>query len=221
MTDERIAQNVGRLAKLYTGAVADVMDDLGFRTQALPREMRPLEQDQVLAGVAFTVRGRPLWGVSDSDPRYRQIDMLEAMTNHSVVVLDPGGEETAAHWGELMSATASAMGCRGAVINGGLRDTRLIRDMDFPVFGRFFSPLTAVYRWELTDFQTVLQLGQVEVAPGDYIIADDDGVLCIPARIITEVLDTAEDVVGKERMVLSGLRDGKSIRDLFEEYKVF
>lgn len=216
-----IENQVGRLSQLYTGAVADVMDEMGYRTQSLPQEIRPLEGGQTLAGVAFTVRGRALWSEPDKDPRYRQIAMLEAVTPNSVIVLDPGEEATAAHWGELMSATAQAAGSLGAIINGGLRDTRQIRDLNYPVFGRFFSPLTAVWRWELTDFQEPLNMNGVTITPGDFILADDDGSLCIPQLILAEVLARSEDVVSKERLVHEGLLGGSRIRDLFETHGVF
>lgn len=216
-----VNDQVTRLGRLYTGAVADVMDEMGYRTQCLPQEIRPLESGRTLAGVAFTVRGRALWSEPDDDPRYRQIEMLEAVTPNSVVVLDPGGEATAAHWGELMSATAQAAGSVGAVINGGLRDTRQIRDLGYPVFGTFFSPLTAVWRWELTDFQKPLILNGVSIKPGDLILADDDGILCIPQAIFPEVLARSEEVVSKERIVHDGLLEGSGIRDLFETYGVF
>lgn len=220
MTHE-LSDQVSRLSRLYTGAVADVMDELGLRNQCLPQEIRPLDMGRTLAGVAFTVRGRALWSEPDSDPRYRQIEMLEAVTPHSVVVLDAGDEATAAHWGELMSATAQAAGSRGAVINGGLRDTLQIRELDYPVFGKFFSPLTAVYRWELTDYQKPMVLNGVEIQPNDMILADDDGILCIPRAVFPEVLAKSEEVVGKEKLVHNGLLDGGAIRDLFETHGVF
>lgn len=218
---EETHDQVSRLSRLYTGAVADVLDGMGYRTQCLPKEIRPLESGRTLAGVAFTVRGRALWSEPENDPRYRQIEMLEAVTPSSVIVLDPGEETTAAHWGELMSATAQAAGSMGAVINGGLRDTRQIRDLDFPVFGKFFSPLTAVWRWELTDFQKPLVLNGVVITPGDLILADDDGILCIPQSIVPEVLARSEEVVSKEKLVHDGLLDGSRIRDLFETHGVF
>lgn len=222
MTDTaQVHDQVERLERLYTGAVADVMDEMGYRHQSLPQDIRPLEAGRSLAGVAFTVRGRAQWSEPESDPRYLQIEMLEAVTPDSVIVLDAGDDTVAAHWGELMSATALAAGSRGAVINGGLRDTRQIRQLDYPVFGRFFSPLTAVWRWELTDYQKPMILNGVTINPGDMILADDDGILCIPRAIFTEVLERSEEVVSKEKLVNKGLFEGATIRDLFETHGVF
>jgi len=221
MTQPVTRGEIDRLAALYTGAVADVMDGLGYRNQALPREIRPLDNEVTLAGVVFTVRGRALWSEPEADPRYKQIEMLEAVTPDSVIVLDPGGEADAAHWGELMSTTAMAAGALGAVINGGLRDVRKMRELGFPVFGRFFSPLTAVFRWELTDYQVPLVLDGVVVRPGDVIHADEDGVLCIPQEIFHAVLEKAEEVVSKEDVVHNSLLEGTRIRELFEEHGVF
>lgn len=218
MSHEEVAR---RLSGLYTGAVSDVMDELGYRRQCLPQHIRPLVPGEAVAGVVFTVRGRAMHSEPSVDPRYKQIEMLEAVVPHSVIVLDPGDEGTAAHWGELMSVTARAGGATGAVINGGLRDTRQIRALGFPVFGRFFSPLTAVWRWELTDYQVPIRIGGVAVDPGDLILGDDDGILVIPRQIHQEVLERAEEVVGKERIVHDGLLRGDGIRQLFEAHGVF
>jgi 4-hydroxy-4-methyl-2-oxoglutarate aldolase len=216
-----IGSTVDRLAALYVAAVSDVLDEMGYRDQCFPLDLRPLSPDEALAGIAFTVRGRPLVGTPDRDPRYRQIEMLEAVPPHSVIVLDPGNDERTAHWGELMTAAAAAAGSRGAIVNGGVRDVSRIREMSYPVFARFTSPRTAVWRWELTDFQEPIRLDQLTVAPGDLIIADDDGALCIPQAIGVEVLDRAEDVAVRERLVSRGLEEGQGIRALFEAHRAF
>jgi 4-hydroxy-4-methyl-2-oxoglutarate aldolase len=210
---------VDRLAALYVSAVSDVLDEMGYRDQCFPLDLRPLTTGATLAGIAFTVRGRPLVATPDWDPRYRQIEMLEALPPRSVIVLDPGNDERTAHWGELMSATAAAAGSRGAIVNGGVRDASRIREMSYPVLARFLSPRTAVWRWELTDFQEPIQVGQLTVTPGDLIIADDDGALCIPQAIGAEVLDRAEDVRDRERRVSDGLAEGQGIRALFETHR--
>jgi len=210
-----------RLARLYTGAVADILDDLGYRQQCLPAEIRPLEPRMKLAGPAFTVRGRAMPPGERPDPRLRQMDMLDAIFPGSVIVIDPGDETRAAHWGELMSNTALQKGARGCVINGGLRDSAQIVELGFPVFRVFHSPLSAAVRWEITDFGAPMRVGEVDIAPGDWILGDIDGVLVLPAAIVEKVITTTEEVCRKENIVREALQKGGSIRQLFDKYRVF
>ncbi len=210
-----------RLARLYTGAVADILDDLGYRRQCLPAEIRPLEPRMKLAGPAFTVRGRAMPPGQRPDPRLRQMDMLDAIFPGSVIVIDPGDETRAAHWGELMSNTALQKGARGCVINGGLRDSAQILELGFPVFRVFHSPLSAAVRWEITDFGAPMRVGEVDIVPGDWILGDIDGVLVLPAAVVEQVVTTAEEVRRKETIVREALQKGGSIRQLFDKYRVF
>ncbi|TAK80657.1 MAG: RraA family protein [Betaproteobacteria bacterium] len=210
-----------RLRQLYTGAVADILDELGLRDQCLPAAIRPLEPSMKAAGPVFTVRGRAMPPGERPDPRLRQMDMLDAVFPGSVIVIDPGDETRAAHWGELMSNTARQKGATGCVINGGLRDSAQILELGFPVFRVFHSPLTAAVRWEITDFGAPLRIGGVDITPGDYVLGDIDGVLVLPGAVVEKVVATAEEVCRKETIVRGELQKGGSIRELFAKYRVF
>jgi regulator of RNase E activity RraA len=210
-----------RLLGLYTGAVADILDELGLRNQCLPPEIRPLEPKMKLAGPVFTIRGRAMPPGERPDPRLRQMDMLDAIFPGAVIVIDPGDEARAAHWGELMSNTALQKGATGCVIHGGLRDSPQILELGFPVFRVFHSPLTAAVRWEIAEFNTPIRIGGVDIMPGDYILGDIDGVLVLPAAVVEKVIATAEEVCRKETIVRAELQKGGSIRQLFDKYRVF
>jgi regulator of RNase E activity RraA len=210
-----------RLARLYTGAVADVMDDLGLRDQCLPADIRPLVPTMKVAGPAFTVRGRSRQFDDGTDPRYKLIEMLDNVISGSVVVVDNGDETKAAHWGELMSTTARGKGATGCVLAGGVRDSAKILEIGFPVFRRYHSPLTAVHRFDITDWNLPIRVGGVAVAPGDFILGDIDGVLVIPARAVDEVLERAESVGEREDIMRDGVQAGESLLELFEKHRVF
>jgi regulator of RNase E activity RraA len=221
MTTSADAGRAQALSALYSGAVADILDELGLREQCLPVDIRPLRDDMKVAGPVYTVRGRSRPADDGNDPRYRQMDMLDGIFPGCIVVIDPGDETKAAHWGELMSHTARAKGAAGVVIAGGVRDTPEIVRMGFPCFRRFHSPLTAVWRFDITDFAVPIRIGGVAVAPGDFILGDVDGVLVIPAGAIDEVIARAGLVREREDIVREALDQGGSIRELFERYRVF
>jgi regulator of RNase E activity RraA len=221
MTTSTDAGRTRALGQLYTGAVADILDELGLREQCLPSDIRPLHDDMKVAGPVYPVRGRSRPADDGSDPRYRQMDMLDGIFEGAVVVVDPGDELKAAHWGELMSHTAKAKGATGVVIAGGVRDTPEILKLGFPCFRRYHSPLTAVYRYDITDFGSPIRLGGVAIAPGDFILGDVDGILIIPAAAVDEVIERAASVRSREDIVRQALDEGGSIRALFEQYRVF
>ncbi len=221
-TDEpTLVARLEAFAGLYTGAVADILDDLGLREQCLPHDIRPLTPATRLWGPVLPVRGRARHYDDGNDPRYRQMDMLDAIFPGCVLVMDPADETKAAHWGELMSTTAKAKGARGAVIAGGLRDTPQILDLGFPVFNRYHSPLTAVYRYDIAEIGKPIRLGGVPIAPGDWILGDVDGLLVIPAGAVDDVIAKAREVKDKEDIVRASLKTGGNIRELFETYRVF
>jgi regulator of RNase E activity RraA len=120
MTGRSDAERAALLRELYTGAVADILDELGHR---LPADIRPLLPEMKVAGPVYTVRGRARAYDDGTDPRFVQMDMLDGIFPGGVVVIDAGDEGRAAHWGELMSHTAKARGATGVVIAGGVRDT--------------------------------------------------------------------------------------------------
>jgi len=223
MKPKNDAERSERLGRLYTGAVADILDQIGpeFRDQCLPYDIRPLAPDMKVAGPVYTVRGRARQYDDGKDPRYKQMDMLDAIIPGSVLIIDPGDDTVASHWGELMSNTARGKGATGAVISGGVRDSQQILDIGFPVFRRYHSPLTAVYRYDITDFDVPIRIGGVSIAPGDFVLGDIDGVMVIPAAVIDAVIEEAESVREREDIVRQSLQEGGNIRELFEEYKVF
>ena len=223
MTEQLLAdaQRSERLGSLYTGAVSDILDGLGYRNQCLPADIRPLEPSMQVAGPVFTVRGRSQHYDDGTDPRYRLVEMLEHVRAGCVVVLDPGDENKAAHWGELMSNTARRMGATGCVLAGGLRDSPQILQLGFPVFRRYHSPLSSVHRYDITDWDIPIQIGGVPITPGDFVLGDIDGVLIVPAAAIDKVIAAAESVRRKEDQMRDGLEQGGSLRDMFEKHRVF
>lgn len=191
-----------RFSAVYTGVVADALDHMGYLHQTLPPELAPLEPGARMAGPAFTVEGRAQTG-RPYDAAIRTIlGMLGSVPAGHVAVYQTN-ERTAAHLGELSTASLQARGCAGVVLDGGCRDVEFIREQGFPVFCRYVTPRDSVFRWEVTGTDVPVAIGDVRIHPGDYVLADADGVVVVPLEARDAVLAAAEAKAATE----SGIRD--------------
>jgi len=210
-----------RCDALYTAAIADILDRRGLTAQTLPPELVPLREGTRLAGPAYPIKGRPALG-GDYDASIRKVlDMLASVPPEHVCVYETGDHETA-HLGELSVTALQARGVAGAVIDGGCRDVDLIVRANFPVFSRFTTPQDSTSRWELVGHGDVeLAIGGVRVARGDWIVADRDGIVVVPALIAEDVIAEAEEKAATENDVRAAIRAGAAPLDAYERYGTF
>lgn len=205
-----------RYERLYVPAVADTMDKLGLWNQLLSPEIMPLQLHQKVAGPAYTARGH---ATIETDTGLGS-RALEGLTPGCVALWDTSGDTVTGHWGELMSNMAISRGCRGAVIDGGIRDTGHILDVKFPVWSKFRSAADARGRWTITDANVTVAVSGVVIAPGDFIFADADGVAIVPAELVEEVLHKAEKLVEYESEIRVAVSSGQPLSELYERFKI-
>jgi 4-hydroxy-4-methyl-2-oxoglutarate aldolase len=214
-------QLVDRLAAIpYTGAISDILDEMGVRGQTLPAQIQTLVSGHTVAGRAFTVLGE---ATTSQDPEVIFVPflrMLGALQPGDVLVVQPN-DAVSSHIGELTSETAKYRGARGAVIDGGARDTQYIQNLGFPVFARYRTPRDIVGRWRLVDYNVPIQIGGTTVRPGDFVVGDRDGVLILPVEIAEEVITKAEEVIRTENLVRKAILDGMLPLDAYEKFGRF
>ena len=194
-----------RFEKLYTGCVNDVMRELTLLDQNLPHDIMPLRDEMVVCGEAFTVKSAPNCMI-EGEMTFRA-QMLDEFKPNGVVVWDTSDDVEASLWGGVMTATAITKGIRGAVIAGGIRDTKQILEQNFPVFYKYRVSNGSLGRW----------IGKVTVRPGDIIMGDIDGVICIPREIAYEVLLRAEGIERNEVDIFSWVRQGDTISEIIDK----
>ncbi|HEY7520260.1 MAG TPA: RraA family protein [Methylomirabilota bacterium] len=211
-----------RFAKMYTAAITDVLDELGFLRQTLPHAIQPLTPEMRMAGYAFTARGRAFRGKPrDRDATLRRfLGMLGAVPAESVLVLAANDNE-AAHFGELSAEWFRARKVRGAVIDGSTRDAASIIRARFPTFVRYRSPQDSVPRWRVSDWGQPITIGGVRVNLGDVVVGDLDGVVVVPRRVAHEVLQRCERLVGTESKVRTAVRRGMLPLQAYEKFGAF
>jgi regulator of RNase E activity RraA len=90
-----------------------------------------------------------------------------------------------------------------------------------PVFCRFVTPEDSTWRWELEETQVPITIGQVRIEPGDFVVADDDGVVVVPRDIVESVLGEAAEKASTESEIRAAVREGMLPLEAYERYGTF
>lgn len=203
-----------RYEKVFTAAVNDVLREMQLLHQVLPNNIMPLKDEMRVAGIAFTVKGSKNLKL-ENEMEFRA-KMLEELHEDSVVVWDTSGDDESAQWGEVMTMASKRRGCRGAVVDGGVRDTDNILSQNFPVFCKYRTSNGMLGRFRMIGYQMPIMLGRVMIYPGDIIFGDIDGVIVVPRDIAYDVLLRAEYIKENEKeikkMVLEGLTPSEVVK---------
>lgn len=222
-----IAETAGRLRKLYAAVVYDVMDEMGLPNQCLDLGIAPLDRTMQVAGPAYTLMAGPDVREReeiDPNPKMADFGMFTHMYEGCVVVVAAAGESQSGVWGELLSNASRARGATGVVIDGGIRDSQLLREIDgWSVFARYTSPIESLRRARIRDLEVPIAMSgtltsQVRVNPGDWVYGDEDGVVVIPRDALDEVLAKSEEVKEIEDKVRAEVRSGVSVSEVYRKY---
>jgi 4-hydroxy-4-methyl-2-oxoglutarate aldolase len=208
---------IDRLAVLHPAVVSDCLDSLGHRNQVMAPSIRPLATDMRLAGVAATVRCVAVDGVPADHSEWHRgtIEAVDALEPGDVLVASTC---EAAFWGELLATASSRRGARGVVADAYARDTLELIDMGFATFARGIYCADALGRIRVDAADVQIECGGVTVHPGDFVLADHDGVVVIPAVIADETIRLAEAKVAGENQVRDALAGGMSVADAFKTF---
>jgi regulator of RNase E activity RraA len=204
---------------LYTAVVADALDHLGIRNQAMREYLRPLRDNCTFAGWARTIACSDVYHISDN-PYALEIEALDSILPGEAVVVSTQQSRRNAPWGELLSTAAKARGARGAVVDGLVRDVKKIEKLDFPVLAAGIKPVDSIGRGIVTAYNVPVECGEVLVRPGDFVFADFDGAVVIPAGAVEQTIRLAADKVSREDSSRAELLNGAYLRDVFRKYGV-
>jgi 4-hydroxy-4-methyl-2-oxoglutarate aldolase len=206
-----MTDTISRLRQLDTCAVSDALDKLG-----LPSAITGIERfssDQRIAGRVLTVKldkaeGRP------PAKRHLCTAAIESGGEGDVIVVEQRTGLDAASWGGTLSLGAQLRGIAGVIVEGPARDIDESRELGFPVFARSHTAHTARGRILEVASGEPIQVGDVTVTQGDYVVADGTAVAFVAAADIDRVLEVAEFIVAKERAMGEALRAGKPMSEV-------
>ncbi len=191
-----------------SGVVSDALRKCDRPFQAMDGGIRPLSDRMVTAGTVYTVRCYPgaTWAMERA---------LEAAAPGSVIVVDAGGRPDLTIMGGLMASRAAIRHLAGIVVDGAVRDVDDILATELPVFTRHVSPRAGTFA-EIGQWQVTICCGRLPVSPGDWIVADRNGVVLVPLSILNEVAQHSERISRHERVVEEKLKEGHSLSEASE-----
>ncbi|MCP9212637.1 RraA family protein [Streptomyces sp. NEAU-Y11] len=196
-----------RLSRLDTAALSDAMDSLRTPPCVLPG-IRSRTAGSVACGPAFTVRYR---AIDDSTTFHNAANYIDDVPAGSVVVVDNGGSRTCTNWGSLLSAVALHRHIAGTVVHGSVRDVKESRTAGYPLFSTDVTMVSGKNRVALDRTGVEVDISGTPVAPGDWIFADDNGALRIPADLVEEVVRRAEAVERTEGRIREAALGGSRL----------
>jgi len=178
------------------------LGDAEPKVRIVAAPLRPLAPGMCLAGPAATVRCRP----GDNLALHHAI---AGARSGEVLVVDYGGSVDSGPFGEIMALACQQLGIAGLVIDGAVRDSAQIADLGFPVFARGLN-IRGTIKADPGARAVPVLIGGVEVTPGDYVVADADAVIVLPAHRLAPALAAAEQRARKEARMIERLRAGET-----------
>lgn len=199
-----------RLQSLDSCAVSDALDKLGL-PGAVTGILR-LSTERRIAGRVLTVKLDRAEGRTNT--RHLCTAAIEAAQPGDIICVEQRTGIDAASWGGNLSLGAQMRQLAGVIVDGPVRDIDESRQLGFPVFARCATARTA--RGRIVEVATgePITVGDVTVAPGDYVVADASAVVFIRQADIGRVLEAAEAIAAKEAAMAAALRQGKPIGEV-------
>lgn len=203
-----------RLLKLSTTNLSDAMDKIGIRGSVIG--IRPMYNCPRIVGRAVTIKITAA-GILKSE-HHIGVHAIDSASPGDVIVIDNRGDVNNNCWGEILSMGAKMKGVSGVIVDGAVRDIDMCEKFEFPVYARGAVPITARGRIMQESFNTAVRIGDVQVNPGDSVMADVNGIVIIPIQRLDEVLQVAENILEKENAMVEELKNGVSILEVDKKY---
>jgi regulator of RNase E activity RraA len=201
--------------QLATSTVGNALDDL--QVSGVIQNIKPICPGFHFAGGAVTVK--EVTGVlgtyTNADFTLGQV--IDSTQEGDVIVIDNGGQQVST-WGGIAAFAAKKRGVAGLVVDGGVRDLDEIREFNFPVFSRHVVPTSGKGRVKLLSMNTVVKIDGIRVRPGDMMVGDGTGIICVPIEIAEEVLTMAKKMDEQDKQGIEEIRQGLTFTEALRKY---
>jgi len=202
-----------RLMSLDTNTISDALDFLGLEGATFG--IRPLWNCRKIVGRASTVKLGPKKG---KQPTVHLISpVIDAVTSNDRVLVISGGAEGVSCWGDILANAAKQNDIQGTVIDGCSRDIEGSESIDYPLYGREVTMISARNRVIQIESGCPILFAGVSVREDDYVIADRCGTVFIPAGDIEQVIDLAEKIDLRQSAMVQAVRSGRSVTEVMHD----
>lgn len=205
-----------RLSVLATPTLANALDDVAF--EGVLQGLAQVVPGTRCAGRAVTIREITGQRGDFTSEEFRVGHMIDSAGPGDILVIDNGGR-CVSTFGGLATLAAKLKGIGGLVADGGVRDQEEMLEHKFPVFARHMTPLTGRSRLAITGINDPISCGGVRVRPGDAIVADGSGVVCVPAEHAEKVAELAERYSRDDELAAAELAKGLSFREAMAKFR--
>ena len=210
------AEIVRRAAQLATSTLANALDAEGFHDQVLST-LKSVSPGMRFTGPAMTVREITAKHGTFTSADFRVGAIIDAAQAGDVVVIDMGGAKIST-WGGMASLAAKEKGVSGLLVDGGIRDLEEMIEFGFPVFARHLVPTTGRTRLKVEAINEAVRVDDVIVKPGDLIVADGTGVVCLPKAKVVILVSRAEEMQRDDEAAAKEIKDGLSFSDSMKKF---
>jgi len=197
---KRRRQVPAQLVQAFKGLPVANISDCMTRLTAGGARLRPMHKSGYLAGPALTVKCRP----GDNLMIHKALTMAQA---GDVIVVDAGGDLTNSLFGEIMVATALKIGVAGVVLNGAVRDSEEIGEGSFPLYAAGVTH-RGPYKDGPGEVNVPVAIDGMVIHPGDLVLGDRDGLLCVPFDDAEEILAATRKKMELEKKMLADIAAG-------------
>lgn len=210
---------VAGFSKSTVASVSDAVDQVVGRRGYLSHDVRPFVPGRFVgrAATALVKPASPEQATPALAVRH-SVEMIDAASAGDVGVIVMEGSLDVAAIGGLMGTAAKARGMAGMVLDGAVRDIAELRALELPVYARSASPATAVGRYASVSKQVPVECAGVTVAPGDIIVAGEDGVVVVPKDRAAEVLKRAQEIDERETKMVPFIKEYRSLQKAIEVF---
>ncbi|MCZ8311983.1 MAG: ribonuclease activity regulator RraA [Rhodospirillales bacterium] len=209
-----------RLLSAAVPTISAVLFKKGFNSRFFAG-LQPLsEKASRFCGPAWTVRAIPVREdlrakiASGELPSLNRL-AFDAAPAGSVLVCSTGGHPDVAVMGDIMTTSLMVRGVAGAVVDTGVSDANLIAQMAFPLVCTGSAPVSSFAKVMVADHGLPIGIGDVAVFPGDIIVGDPNGAVCIPRDIADAVADAAVEQEALEAFILARVQSGAPLEGTY------
>ena len=197
---------VAELRELGSCVVSDALDAIGF--EGATGVIRPMvSSSPSLAGTVVTVL-LEVRRADDPVGPHLATAAIDSAKPGEVIVIANAGRTRMSSWGGMLTEAAMGRGVAGVVIDGACRDVEEAEAKGFPVFARGATPVSAKGRTREVATNVPITIDRVRVHPGDFVVADANGVAFVPAERIGAVLEAARRILTAEHAALEAMGQG-------------